>query len=323
MAGAVAAFIVLALAGLFFGGIRYVIYIITGALKPLEPMREADHQAARLPVTMAPHAGASTSLPDMFESQRGQSCPQHGEPFTRIISFTRMRAAHWTEIGGHGVSESGRCYVLGCDGCLEEARRWRAFEWSRRNQSQHPDWASAALYPWLVKTYYFELSNTLSLPYGGAPQPEPWVPAALQIGGALRSPMDELIAICSDVSALPQLSADAIRDVVRAMNKARPKDPVITTEGIYAVKRGSGSFVMDERGCYFVAGARERLHYRAWTEAAEITLSEKGGDVVVDGQRIGNPFLVSEKRRKYAAALCRVLLVMRDQVSHPEAKAAW
>jgi hypothetical protein len=51
-------------------------------------------------------------------------------------------------------------------------------------------------------------------------------------------------------------------------------------------------------------------------------LSDKSGDVVVDGQRMGNPFLVGEKRRKYGAALYRVLLVMRDQVSHPEAKAA-
>jgi hypothetical protein len=212
--------------------------------------------------------------------------------------------------------------VLGCDGCLEEARKWRAFEWSRRNQSHHPEWASAALYPWLVKTYSFELSNTLSLPYGDVPPPEPWVPVALQIGGALRSPMDELIAISSDVSSLPQLSPDAIREVVRAMNKARPKDPVVTTEGIYAVKRGSGWFVMNDRGCHFGAGARQRLHYCAWTDVAEITLSDKSGDVVVDGQRMGNPFLVGEKRRKYGAALYRVLLVMRDQVSHPEAKAA-
>lgn len=161
------------LVSLFLGGIsiaarvvlRSLKYSMTGAFNPLaSPGGEFD-KASRVPVIFLAGNDPNAAPPaDRFEPHRGKSCEFHGKEYSTLVVF---RLIHPEDRGfwSPQLSLTGLCFLLGCSDCVAETDRWKTFKWKRDNQSEHPPWASVALYPFLLRAQYFELHENPTRPY--------------------------------------------------------------------------------------------------------------------------------------------------------------
>jgi hypothetical protein len=315
--GFFATVIVLGLLALFFAVLRWIGYAATGRLKPLtSPLEDAD-PTARTPVAFVDDPDDKVTPIAAFERYKGAICELHGSPYCAVSVFKLVRPPSSFDVGGAvGPTTKGRCYLLSCTACVTEAYRWRAFVWARDNQAVHPDWASAALYPFLLKSQYFELDDEVARPIWDSALPAPPTPLA----GALDRLEPKLadLAACGDgISVAPALSAEALRSVLQDINRKPDSARVLLAGDVVAVKKGLvDSFAITLDGFYEVSGS---VRLTAFDSMGDLALSKDGLSVVAGGRKLKSPFIRVERRKRFATALHAVLSDMRNHpgVSRP------
>lgn len=145
--------------------LRVMKHTITGDLKPLVPPGGQLDAASRTPVAFVSGTDPNANPPaEQFVQYRGTSCEIHGKPYNALTVFRLIEPTDRGFWSPH-LEVVGRCFLLSCADCVAEAHRWAAFAWRRDNQPEHPSWASAALYPFLLKERYFELDDGVVRPY--------------------------------------------------------------------------------------------------------------------------------------------------------------
>jgi hypothetical protein len=293
----------------FFGVLRFLGYAASGRLKPLVSLRGHDDPAARAPVVFLEPFQEAAQAYAQFERHRGTSCAMHDRPYCAVSVFRLVRPSGAFDPGWTGETLLGRCYLLSCQDCVAEAYRWRAFAWTRENQVQHPAWASAALYPFLLKKRYLELDDDVARPIWDGVLPERPVPLAERVEG-LQARLADLSACGDGISVAPDLSADALRAVLRAVNQKVAPSDLLLADRIVAVRKGIEGFALSSEAFYDVSGKVRRTSFEAMSDLA---LSAHGLDVVAGGRKLTNPFSKLDRRRRFAAALHGLLADLRAQ----------
>ncbi|MEO8484579.1 MAG: hypothetical protein ABI634_20415 [Acidobacteriota bacterium] len=311
MGAAIAAFIVLTFTALVFGGFRRLVYWISGALTPLDAPGGVTATGPSMPAHFQHGTMASGSTPAAFEAHRDGICECHGHRYSAIMLFDLVRPPHWADlaVGPSGERVSGQCLLLGCDACVGEARRYRAFHWTRKNQPDHPSWASASLYPWLLKTQYFRMAKDFAMPWiPDAAVPD--VPPGLEDGGWLRPLVDELAAANPAVTVAPRISASLRRAVLMRVNTALTTESGLPDDDVFVAADSGGATAIVSGGLH--DGGTGGAGFVPWSAMDKIVLSPSGCDVSVNGKKVTNPFFKQEKQRRYARAFLAVLEPMRD-----------
>ena len=313
MSQTMAVVFLLAIAALSLWLVRGLLFTISGKLKPLSPPLGQGDPASRIPVAFIPGSEAGATPPfDQFDRFRDNTCEIHRKPFCALTVLKLMRPAHQLDFDPNANAVvKGRCFLLSCVDCVAEARRWRAFVWRRDKHSQHPAWASAALYPWLLKNQYFKLEDEIARPHFGGTLPPLALPFGSEDAPGLLSKLSDLASSSEEVSVVPELPEQALREVLRAINKRRQGEAVLLADGVIAIRKGAGSFAVAIDAFYEVSEVRKTVRRIPYDAMSDLALSENAYDVLLGGKKVSNPFVLPERRKRFATALHALLCEMR------------
>lgn len=312
MGGFFAVVLLLALAGVVLGVVRWAGFAVSGKLKPLSTRFGPDDPVGRSPVVFVAGNGPASPPADTLDRIREDLCELHRKAFCAVTIFRLIRPSSSLDVApANGLDVRGRCFLLSCADCVTEARRWRAFLWRRDNQAHHPQWASAALYPYLLKSLYFEIDDEVATPMSGLALP----PASSSVDethmAGLMPKLHDLKACGDEVSVVPELSPDALRCVLRSVNKKPQGQSLLLADAVVAIAKGLESLAITTDGLYEVSAGWESIRRTSYEAMNDVTLSPDSSDVLVNGRKLFNPFFKHDRRRRFASALHPVLVQMR------------
>jgi hypothetical protein len=128
---------------------------------------------------------------------------------------------------------------------------------------------------------------------------------------AVTTKLADLKASSDEVSVVPELSPDALRAVLRSVNKKLEGETLLTADRVIAIRKGLESLAITTTGIYEVSAGRESVRRTSYESMNALALSANSSDVIVGGRKLANPFIMPERRKRFATALHAVLSELR------------
>lgn len=152
-----------------FAFVVYVKNCLLGRMTPLKPKDEGNEDPGRAKFYSGRAVWPNAQL---WEANREKKCPLHSQAYCGMVIMPIVEPAQAYNILSTTSKLQGCLHIASCPACMKIALplKTNVFVWSRKNDAEHPAWASTHLSPHLLGRRYAQVASVLEV----NPQDETW-----------------------------------------------------------------------------------------------------------------------------------------------------